>query len=223
MRLLVVEDDAKLVRALARGLRGEGYDIDVAYDGDKALELATADGYGAIVLDVMLPGADGFTVCEELRRRGRWTPVLMLTARSEVGDRIRGLDAGADDYLVKPFDFGELLARLRALIRRGPFDRGDVLTVRDLRIEPASRLVTRAGEPVDLTAREYEVLELLVRNAGRPVARSELLERVWSDHLDASSNVVDVYVGYLRRKIERPSDPRLIRTIRGVGFMVQDG
>ena len=166
MRLLVVEDDAKLVRALQRGLQREGYVVDVAVTGDDGIAQATASEYDAVVLDVMLPGADGFAVCRAMRDAERRTPVLMLTARTEVADRIRGLDAGADDYLVKPFDFGELLARLRALIRRGPSERAPVLRVGDLQFDASARVVTRAGDPVELTAREFAVLELLARNAG---------------------------------------------------------
>jgi two-component system OmpR family response regulator len=221
MRLLLVEDDAKLVRALKRGLQREGYAVDVATTGDDALAQATEHDYDALVLDVMLPGPDGFAVCRTLRKRKRWVPVLMLTARDQVADRIRGLDAGADDYLVKPFDFGELLARLRALTRRGPTEqRPAILEVRDLRLDPATHLVTRAGKDVELTAREFAVLEFLARRAGQVVSRTELLEHVW-DERDGSTNVVDVYVGYLRRKLERPFRRRLIRTVRGVGFQLE--
>ena len=221
MRLLVVEDDAKLVRALQRGLQREGYVVDVAVTGDDGIALATASEYDAVVLDVMLPGADGFAVCRAMRDAERRTPVLMLTARTEVADRIRGLDAGADDYLVKPFDFGELLARLRALIRRGPSERGPVLRVGDLQFDASARVVTRAGDPVELTAREFAVLELLARNAGQVVPRAQLLEEIWSEDPEVSSNIVDVYVGYLRRKLEDPSGDRLIRTVRGVGFVLE--
>jgi two-component system, OmpR family, response regulator len=222
MRLLLVEDDVKLARALSRGLEREGYAIDVADTGDDALERALAGSYDGVVLDVMLPGRDGFSVCRELRRSKLRLPVLMLTARGDVSDRIRGLDAGADDYLVKPFDFGELLARLRALFRRGPTDRPEVLEVGDLRIDPAARRVTRDGQDVELTAREMAVLELLARNAGQVVSRTELLEQVWEEEYDGSQNVVDVYVGYVRKKLELPSDDRrLIRTVRGVGFVLE--
>src|SRR5215210_5738542 len=180
MRLLVVEDDAKLVRALERGLQGDGYAVDVALTGDEGLARASEEDYDAVVLDLMLPGVDGVSLCQALRGRGRWVPVLMLTARGEVGDRIRGLDSGADDYLVKPFDFGELLARLRALIRRGPAERAVSLDVGDLRIDPSTRIVTRAGHQVELTAREFDVLEALARDAGRLVTREALLESVWA-------------------------------------------
>jgi two-component system OmpR family response regulator len=222
MRLLIVEDDTKLVRALERGLAREGYAVDVAFDGDDALEQATARDYDAIVLDVMLPGPDGFEVCRTLRLHDRRTPVLMLTARADVSDRIRGLDGGADDYLVKPFEFGELVARLRALTRRGAAEPGPTaVSAGDLHIDPATYSVTRAGRRVELTAREFAVLECLARQPGRIVSRSELLEEVWGADFEGAPNIVDVYVGYLRRKLERPFDRRLIRTVRGVGFALE--
>jgi two-component system, OmpR family, response regulator len=223
MRLLVVEDDVKLVRALERGLQREGYVVDVAYTGELALSHASVIDYDAVVLDVMLPGVDGFSVCEALRRRERWIPVLMLTARADVDDRIRGLDAGADDYLVKPFEFGELLARLRALIRRGPSERSSVHAIGDLRVDPATRIVTVAGRQVELTPREFAVLEFLAVHAGEVVSRTQLLEHVWAQDRDGSPNVVDVYVGYLRKKLEHPSGRALIRTVRGVGFVLEAG
>jgi two-component system, OmpR family, response regulator len=216
MRLLIVEDDTKLVRVLTLGLEREGYAVDAAESGDLALELAEATDYDAIVLDLMLPGVDGFAVCRALRRAGRSMPVLMLTARTGVADRIRGLDAGADDYLVKPFDFGELLARLRALLRRGPVDRPTIVSIGDLRIDSGTRVVTRAGEEIELTAREYDVLELLARQPGRVVSRAELLDEIWADY-DGSPNIIDVYVGYLRKKLGRA----LIRTVRGSGFVLE--
>jgi len=224
MRLLVVEDDAKLLRALQRGLQREGYAVDLAVTGDEALAQASAYDYDAVVLDVMLPGKDGFAVCRELRRTEQWVPVLMLTARDHVKDRIRGLDAGADDYLVKPFDFGEMLARLRALTRREPTERPAVVEVADLRVDPASHVVTRAGREVDLTPREFALLLFLARRAGEVIPRTELLEHVWDEAEDGSTNVVDVYVGYLRKKLEQPFRRRrpLIRTVRGVGFMLEE-
>jgi two-component system, OmpR family, response regulator len=221
MRVLLVEDDVKLAGALRRGLQREGYALDVAATGDEALRQVDVYDYDAVVLDVMLPGIDGFTVCDELRRRELRMPVLMLTARDSVSDRIKGLDAGADDYLVKPFDFGELLARLRAVLRRGPSERPSVIKVGDLRIDPAAHLVAREGRQVELTAREFAVLEFLASNAGKVVSRTALLEHVWDENYYGSTNVVDVYVGYLRKKLERPFDRRLIRTVRGVGFKLE--
>jgi len=220
MRLLVVEDDLKLARALERGLQREGYAVDLADTGDDALSQANENDYDAVVLDVMLPGRDGFSVCRAMRTNERWAPVLMLTARDQVSDRIRGLDAGADDYLVKPFDFGELLARLRALIRRGPSERAPVIEVGDLRIDPASRRVTRGGREIELTVREFALLRFLAQRAGEVVSREQLLEHVW-DTDEGSTNVVDVYVGYLRNKVERPFRGTLIRTVRGIGFMLE--
>jgi two-component system OmpR family response regulator len=215
VRLLLVEDDEKLAGAVARGLRHHGFAADVVGDGDAALLHAAVHPYDAIVLDVMLPRRDGFEVCRALRERGCWAPVLMLTARGAVADRIAGLDCGADDYLAKPFDFGELLARLRALLRRAPEERPACLNAGDLVVDPASHAVTRGGERVELTAREFAVLEYLARHAGEAVTRAQLLEHVWDANFDGSTNVVDVYVGYLRRKLG-PS----IRTIRGVGFVL---
>jgi DNA-binding response OmpR family regulator len=216
-----------MTRALERGLRREGYEVEVVNTGDEALAQASAVEYDAVLLDVLLPGMDGFTVCETLRRRERWMPVLMLTARTDVSDRIRGLDAGADDYLTKPFDFGELLARLRALFRRGAPERRPLspaaLEIGDLRIDPATRVVTRAGREVTLTAREFEVLEFLARHEGEVVSRAQLLEHVWAGDFDGSPNIVDVYIGYLRKKLERPSGRRLIRTVRGSGFVLESG
>jgi DNA-binding response OmpR family regulator len=231
MRLLIVEDDAKLARALSRGLQREGYAVDVAPDGELGLQRVLAEDYDAVVLDVMLPGVDGFGVCEAMRRADLNLPTLMLTARADVRDRIRGLDSGADDYMVKPFDFGELLARLRALTRRGlpvpgtPADESSAAAVSnpDLELDAARYVAVRAGRPVQLTAREFAVLECLVRHADRVVPRSELLTEVWGAGFDGSVNVVDVYVGYLRRKLERPFESRLIRTVRGVGFMLERG
>jgi two-component system OmpR family response regulator len=216
MRLLLVEDDAKLASAVCRGLRAEGYAVDHAADGEAALADAHVWDYDAVVLDLMLPRRDGFEVCRLLRERGDGVPILMLTARGRVDERIRGLDAGADDYLAKPFDFGELLARLRALIRRGPSERPPQLQVGELVVDPARHAVACAGEPIELSAREFSVLEYLARRPGELVTRAELLEHVWDANFEGSTNVVDVYVGYVRRKLGRP----LIRTVRGAGFIL---
>jgi two-component system, OmpR family, response regulator len=223
VRLLLVEDDAKLARAVGRGLRHEGYAVDVVGDGDGALTQAAVWDYDGIVLDVMLPNRDGFEVCRMLRERDCWAPILMLTARGQLDDRIRGLDVGADDYLIKPFDFGELLARLRALVRRAPAQRPVRLEVGDLVVDPATHEVARAGVPVALTAREFAVLEYLARHAGEAVTRASLLDHVWDENFEGSTNIVDVYVGYLRRKLEQPFDRPLIRTIRGVGYALEAG
>jgi two-component system OmpR family response regulator len=214
MRLLLVEDDVKLARALAVGLRRHAYAVDVCGDGDAALRQAAVYDYDAVVLDVMLPGTDGFAACRALRERGDAAPVLMLTARDAVDDRIRGLDAGADDYLAKPFDFGELLARVRALVRRAPSERPARLEVGDLVVDPATHVVSCAGREIELTSREFGVLEFLARHAGESVGRTALLDHVWDENFYGSTNVVDQYVGALRRKLGDP----LIHTVRGVGF-----
>jgi two-component system OmpR family response regulator len=219
MRLLLVEDDAKLAGAVCRGLRAEGYAVDHAADGEEALTDTHVFNYDAVVLDLMLPRRDGYAVCRTLRDRGEGVPILVLTARGAVDDRICGLDAGADDYLAKPFDFGELLARLRALIRRGPSERAPQLRVGELVVDPARHAVTLAGEPVELTAREFAVLEYLARRPGELVRRTELLDHVWDANFEGSTNIVDVYVGYVRRKLGRP----LIRTVRGAGFVLETG
>jgi two-component system OmpR family response regulator len=221
MRLLLVEDDVKLARALSKGRRGHASAVAVAGDADAALLRADVYAYDIVVLDVMLPGRDGFAICRALRERGVAAPVLMLTARDSVDDRIRGLDAGADDYLVKPFAFGELLARLRALVRRGPSERPPVLEVGDVRLDPAAHTVTRGGAPVELTTREFALLEFLMRHPGQAVSRTRILEHVWDLNFGEFSNVVDVYVGYLRRKLEGPFGRPLIRTVRGVGYALE--
>jgi two-component system, OmpR family, response regulator len=218
MRVLLVEDEIKMSRAIRRGLEREGYAVDAALDGNDGLHRASEWDYDAIVLDVMLPGLDGLEVCRRLRRAGRWAPVLMLTARDGVADRIRGLDVGADDYLVKPFAFGELLARLRALVRRGARERPAVLEVGDLALDPAAHTVTLSGRSVPLSTREFALLEFLMRNAGQVLSRPAILEHVWDYNYDGISNVVDVYVGYLRRKLEQPPGQVRIRTVRGVGY-----
>jgi two-component system OmpR family response regulator len=221
LRILVVEDEQKMARALERGLENEGYAVDAVGTGDDAIFWATESAYDAVVLDVMLPGVDGYAVCRTLRSAGIMTPVLMLTARGAVADRIEGLDAGADDYLVKPFALAELLARLRALLRRGPAGRPPQITVGDLVIDPAAHVVTRAGAAVDLSPREFALLEFLARHSGEVVSRSEILDHVWHYDYDGMSNVVDVYVSYLRKKLERPFRSHVIRTVRGVGYVLE--
>jgi two-component system OmpR family response regulator len=220
MRVLVVEDEIKMARAIRRGLEHEGYAVDVVSEGDAAMSRITEVAYDAVILDVMLPGRDGFELCGDFRRFGLWVPVLMLTARDSVEDRIRGLDVGADDYLVKPFAFGELLARLRALIRRGVRERPAILEVGDVVLDPAAHTVTRAGQPVELSAREFALLEFLMRHPGEVLTRTQIMEHVWDYNYEGFSNVVDVYVGYLRRKLERPWGRPFIRTVRGVGYSV---
>jgi two-component system, OmpR family, response regulator len=222
-RVLLVEDDLKLARTLERGLEQEGYAVDLARDGDDALTQADARDYDVIVLDVLLPGVGGHQVCSALRERDRWVPVLMLTALGAVEDRIRGLDSGADDYLVKPFDFGELLARLRALIRRGPSERPATIEVGPLQADPSTRVVSRSGHAAELTPREYQLLEFMLRRPGQLLSREQLISQVWAEDYTGSPNVVDVYIGYLRRKLERPSLPPLIRTVRGAGFVLDAG
>ncbi len=221
MKILVVEDEPKMLRAIRKGLEHEGYAVDSAADAEDALSFATEYAYDAIVLDVMLPGADGFEVCRVLRTRERWAPILMLTARDAVDDRIRGLDAGADDYLPKPFDFGELTARLRALIRRGPVERPAVLVVGDLSLDPAGHAVRTGERLVDLSTREFALLEFLMRHAGDAVTRTQLLEHVWDVNYGGVSNVVDVYVGYVRRKLTAAGSGATIRTLRGVGYVLE--
>jgi two-component system OmpR family response regulator len=222
VRVLVVEDEVKMAALLQRGLREEGYAVDVASDGREALWLATENGYDAIVLDVMLPDVDGFEVCRRLREAGRWSPVLMLTARDGVADRVTGLDAGADDYLTKPFSFAELLARLRALVRRGAPERPATLQVGDLVLDPATRRVVRDGTPVDLTPREFALLEFLMRHPGEVLSRTRLIEHVWDFAFEGDSNVVDVYVRYLREKVDRPFGRDSIETVRGAGYRLRE-
>ncbi len=207
---------------LKRGLEEEGYSIDVAADGIDGLWLGTENPYDAVVLDVSLPGIDGFEVCRTLRERERWAPVLMLTARGEVADRVRGLDVGADDYLLKPFSFGELAARLRALIRRGAPPRPTVLEVGDLRVDPVARRAWRGTVELDLSPKEFAVLELFVRHPGELLTRTRILEHAWDFAYDGLSNVVDQYVGYLRRKIDKPFGRADIETVRGAGYRLRD-
>jgi two-component system OmpR family response regulator len=221
MRVLVVEDEKKLGELLGRGLREEGYAVDLADRGEEALWMAHAVDYDAMVLDVMLPGLNGFEICRRLRHDGVWTPVLMLTARDAVDDRVIGLDAGADDYLAKPFSFEELLARLRALTRRAPRERPSVLEVGELRLDPAAHRAWRGDEELDLSAKEFSLLELFMRRPGVVLSRSQLLDGAWDIAFESRSNVVDVYVRYLREKIDRPFRRDSIETVRGVGYRLR--
>jgi two-component system OmpR family response regulator len=223
MRILVVEDELKMARLLQRGLAEEGHAVDVARRGDEALWKARATEYDAVVLDVMLPGVDGVQVCRRLRDDGVWAPVLMLTARDAVEDRIAGLDAGADDYLPKPFSFAELLARLRALTRRGTPSRPAVIEVGDLRLDPATRQVWRGEAEVFLSGKEFAVLETFMRRPGQVLSRYQLLEHAWDYAYENRSNVVDVYVRYLRDKIDRPFGRDSLETVRGVGYRLRQG
>ncbi|HTY78605.1 MAG TPA: response regulator transcription factor [Candidatus Bathyarchaeia archaeon] len=224
MRILVVEDDRKVASFIKKGLEEEGHAVDVAADGAEAIDRAT-DGtvWDLLVLDVMLPKRDGFSVLKSLREDGVKAPVLMLTARDAVGDRVTGLDLGADDYLTKPFAFEELLARVRALLRRGAGGGpGPVLRVGDLTLNPATREVRRGARRIELTAREYTLLEYFMRSPGRVLSRPLLAQHVWGLDFDSESNVVDVYVGYLRRRIEAAGERKLLHTVRGVGYVLKD-
>lgn len=219
MRLLLVEDDRNLRGFLRKAFREEGYDVDEADSGDRAVERALAGEYHCVVLDVMLPGRDGFAVVEELRRRSIATPILLLTARDELESRVRGLEGGADDYLTKPFDLPELLARVSALIRRSHLRHQDtVLSVGDVSVDPLRRRVTKGGKAIDLSPREFALLEFLARNTGRTVSRARIAEAVWNYHFDTETNVVDVYINYLRKKVAQGPLGVVIRTVRGVGY-----
>ncbi len=221
MRVLVVEDEVKMAGLIFRGLREEGLAADVAVKGEDALWMAAATEYDAIVLDVMLPGLDGFETCRRLRGDGVWAPVLMLTARDSVEDRVAGLDGGADDYLTKPFSFAELLARLRALVRRGPLERPAVLEVGDLRLDPATRQVWRGEAEIELSQKEFALLETFMRRPGEVLSRYQLLEHAWDYEYENRSNVIDVYVRYLREKVDRPFGARSIETVRGAGYRMR--
>jgi two-component system copper resistance phosphate regulon response regulator CusR len=218
MRILLVEDEARMAQTIKRGLREAAYAVDVARDGEDALYQASINDYDAVILDVMIPRRDGFEVCRELRAQGSRVPVLMLTARDAVEDRISGLDTGADDYLTKPFEFGELLARLRALLRRGQELRPIVIRVGDLEIDTRGQRVRRNGRTIELTTKEYTLLEYLARNAGNVVGRQEIAEHVWDDAFDPFSKLIDVYINRLRRKLDEPFGVPLIHTRRGAGY-----
>jgi two-component system, OmpR family, response regulator len=221
VRLLVVEDDVKMAALVRRGLAEEGAAVDVARSGEDALWMAAATPYDAVVLDVMLPGMDGFETCRRLRGDGVWTPVLLLTARDSVEDRVAGLDGGADDYLTKPFSFAELSARLRALARRGQKARPAVLQVGDLRLDPATRQAWRDDQAIDLSTKEFALLESFMRRPGEVLSRLDLLERAWDYGYENRSNVIDVYVRYLREKVDRPFGVKSIETVRGAGYRLR--
>jgi len=218
MRVLVVEDEPRLARALQRGLTAEGYAVDLAADGLTGLEAARHEGYDAVVLDIMLPGLSGYRIVRTLRAENNWVPVLMLSAKAGEYDQADGLDSGADDYLTKPFSFVVLLAKLRALLRRGAPERPAVLSAGSLSLDPATRRVTRDGQEIALTTREFALLEYLIRHRDEVVTKTELLDHVWDAGADTDPNVVEVYVGYLRRKIDQPYNVRSLQTVRGAGY-----
>jgi DNA-binding response OmpR family regulator len=224
MRVLVVDDERRLARSLRVGLEAEGFAVDVAHDGTDGLWLARENRYDAIVLDLMLPGVNGYKVCETLRAERDWTPVLMLTAKDGEWDQVEGLDTGADDYLTKPFSFPVLVARLRAVARRGARERPTQLEAGDIRVDPAARRVWRGGVEVELTAREFSLLELLVRNRGDVVSKRQILEAVWDGDFEGDPNIVEVYIRHLRNKVDRPFGREAIQTLRGAGYrLASDG
>jgi two-component system copper resistance phosphate regulon response regulator CusR len=220
MRLLLVEDDTRIARFVAKGLREQAYAVDIAATGEDALYQAAVNTYDLVILDVMIPAPDGFAVCRELRKSGQRMPILMLTARDAVEDRIAGLDHGADDYLTKPFEFRELLARLRALLRRSGELRPAKITIADLVLDTGAQSAKRGGRPITLTAKEYALLEYLARNAGRVVGRAEIAEHVWDETFDPFSNLIEVYINRVRRKIDADSARPLLQTRRGVGYVL---
>jgi two-component system, OmpR family, response regulator len=222
MRVLIVEDDVRMAAAIRRGLQAENVVADVANNGEDALWMAGSTEFDAVVLDVMLPGMDGFETCRRLRQDGVWVPIIMLTARDAIEDRVQGLDKGADDYLVKPFSLAELLARLRALARRGPVERPTVLEVGDLRMDPATRHVWRGDSEVQLSAKEFALLETFMRRPGEVLSQLQLLEHAWDYNYENRSNVVEVYVRYLREKIDRPFGVKTLETVRGAGYRLRD-
>ena len=219
--MLIVEDERRMAALLQRGFRDEGYAVDVAPDGTDGLWMGTENDYDVVILDVMLPGIDGFEVCRQLRERSRWAPILMLTARDAVDDRVHGLDAGADDYAMKPFSFAELAARVRALVRRNTRDRPTVLQIGDLRLDPATHRAWRGAAALDLSPKEMSLLELLMRHPDEVITRTRILEHVWDFAYDGLSNVVDQYVSYLRKKVDKPFDRDDIETVRGVGYRLR--
>ncbi|HHF43554.1 MAG: DNA-binding response regulator [Candidatus Aminicenantes bacterium] len=222
MRVLIIEDDRKVAGFLARGLKEEQYAVDVCRDGEEALQLAQLYDYDIIILDIMLPRKDGFTVCRELRAKGIFTPILMLTAKDALEDKVKGLSEGADDYLTKPFSFEELLARIKALFRRSQDYKTTLLKAEDLVLDPLRRTVKRGNQKIELTGKEFALLEYLLRNKGRIISPTMILEHVWDKDYLGGSNVVNVYINHLREKIDRPFAKKLIKTIRGQGFTIDE-
>jgi len=223
MTILVVEDEKKVSTLIRRGLEEEEYGVEVAADGEKGFQLAATGRFDLVILDVMLPRKDGFSVVRDLRAAGITTPVLMVTARTATDDTVHGLDSGADDYLTKPFAFEELLARVRSLLRRGSMERGGLLTVADLELDPVSRKAKRAGKSIDLTAKEFALLEYFMRNRDRVLTRAAISERIWDYSFDTGTNIIDVYISHLRNKIDAATDRKLIHTVRGVGYVMKEG
>jgi two-component system, OmpR family, response regulator len=221
VRVLLVEDEVKMAALLRRGLGEQSLAVEVAGTGEEGVRMATATPYDAIVLDVMLPGIDGFEACRRIRAQGVWSPVLMLTARGALGDRVAGLDGGADDYLTKPFSFAELLARLRALVRRGQAERMTPVEVGELRLDPAARQAWRGETEIELSAKELTLLEVFMRNPGHVLTRTQLLEHAWEYDYEHRSNVIEVYVRYLRRKIDQPFGVKSLETVRGAGYRLR--
>ncbi len=221
LRVLLVEDEPKLAAFIRQGLTEESFTVEIATDGETALGLARSDDYAIVILDIMLPGRDGFAVCAGIRRMHLDVPILMLSARGMIEDRVRGLDTGADDYLTKPFAFSELTARIRALLRRQPAGQFNPLTVADVTLDPVRRLVTRGDRRLDLTQKELALLEYLMRNAGRVLTRAMIAEHVWDVTWDRMTNVIDVFINHLRKKLEETGEPRLIHSVRGVGYVLR--
>lgn len=222
MKVLVVEDEQKVAGFIQKGLEEEGYDVELAYDGESGVEKAARGDFNLILLDIMLPKKDGIAVIKELREKNNSTPILCLTARDSVDDKVTGLDVGADDYLAKPFAFAELVARCRALIRRGTSDRGAEIHFADLRLDPVAHKVWRAGNEVDLTSKEYALMEYFMRNPNRVLTRAMIAENVWDYSFDSFTNIIDVYVNYLRNKVDRGYDKKLIHTVRGSGYVLKE-